>query len=228
MGKWLAAQEAVGDALALEVRDDPSIEHVRDVLGWLQMRPLAGVKVGLFDLDAISLPGHHAMLKVLEEPPAHARLVCVSSGSVLSTVWSRCHVVRFSELSRDEVCQALVGLGKLESVAQELSLVSGSVGDALAAEDMLAVRLDVMSYLGVLERHDRSSVWDIDEIWTRSHSRLLWRWCVEVSMGAPSVFRLADLDVARALGKMFIPLAQEVRSAVGFSPAAVALGLWRI
>lgn len=199
---------------------------VRDAISWLQTKPLQGAKVALFDLDAMETSSHHVILKILEEPPAHARIVCVSSGSVLATIRSRCHIIRFSLLRRDEVIEVLESLGKPESLAREMAKLSGSVTEVLRAEEMLASRMDVLTFLNVLERRDHGAIWDLDEVWTKEHSRLLWLWVLEASVGRPKIFKRADLELSRKLGKMVPKMAQRVRRGQ-FRPSD-ALGLWRL
>src|SRR5690606_23641033 len=116
------------------------------------------VKVVLIDFDRLSVSGQNALLKTLEEPPAHARLMGVAARAVLPTVWSRCHVVRFGPLSRDEVFEVLRSMGKPEMLARDLARVSGgSVERALLSEAVVMVRMDVVAYLATLAREDRGT-----------------------------------------------------------------------
>src|SRR5690554_6429923 len=77
VGKWLAVSE-VARSLSrsvMEIREG-GVTAVREAVDWLRVRPVADrVKVVLIDFDRLSVSGQNALLKTLEEPPAHARLM---------------------------------------------------------------------------------------------------------------------------------------------------------
>jgi DNA polymerase III subunit delta' len=88
----------------------------------------------------------NALLKVLEEPPARAILLLVSSapGRLLPTIRSRCRALPLAHLPEPEV-EGLLGDYAPELAPQERArlarLAEGSIGTALqlAAEDGIAV-----------------------------------------------------------------------------------------
>lgn len=213
----------------MEIREG-GVTAVREAVDWLRVRPVADrVKVVLIDFDRLSVSGQNALLKTLEEPPAHARLMGVAARAVLPTVWSRCHVVRFGPLSRDEVFEVLRSMGKPEMLARDLARVSGgSVERALLSEAVVMVRMDVVAYLATLAREDRGTVWIIAKRWTDQHTTGLWRWLVEALSDRAEVFSEGDLRLRHELGASRMrKLAGILTSAGRVDPAMVALQLWR-
>jgi DNA polymerase-3 subunit delta' len=100
----------------------------------------ARVKVYIID-DAHNLNAEssNALLKTLEEPPAHSVIILVSSKTSLlfKTVLSRCQIVRFYPLQRKELEKILKNDYGLDvSRAHFLSyFCEGRIGDALRLKD---------------------------------------------------------------------------------------------
>ena len=186
-----------------------------------------GKKVALVDLDALSVEAQNVLLKVLEEPPSYALLICSGSGTILSTVRSRCRVIRFSPLSDDEVAEVLRGLGRSEWMAEQMArMAGGSVAAALEMEKAVEARGRVLTFVDAVARRDRGALWGTMARWDGNHSRLLRQWCAEVVAGRPRSFTASELEPAARIG------ARQVRGLVrgmmdGLEPAAAALtGAW--
>ena len=113
------------------------VDRIRDLKRFMQLRPLSGGgKVGIVDdAHALTTAAQNALLKTLEEPPAHSLLILVAHNpdALLSTVRSRCQCVQFAPLPIEAVVQVLTtGCGLQPAVAQELAaLAEGSPGRAL-------------------------------------------------------------------------------------------------
>jgi DNA polymerase-3 subunit delta' len=131
------------------------IDQVRDLIGYLALRPVQGehrVAV-LRDADRMREEASNAILKTLEEPPGFALLILTSSRprALLPTIRSRCQEVRFGLLALDQVHEALSRAGYEPDDDQRAAafLSGGSVGqavqilesDALAAYAELAPRI---------------------------------------------------------------------------------------
>ena len=68
-------------------------------MGSQGLRPRGGADVrlcSLGDIERLQVEGANGLLKTLEEPPAHARLILIaeSMGAVLPTIESRCQLMR--------------------------------------------------------------------------------------------------------------------------------------
>lgn len=115
------------------------IEQVRAALDGAGYRPFEGRRrVIVFDrAENLVVPGQHALLKMLEEPPPASVLVLVTSrpASLLATVRSRCSLIRFGPLDAAAVAAVLVrdhDYSEREAAAIA-SQARGSVGLALDA-----------------------------------------------------------------------------------------------
>ncbi len=126
--KWIARENNEKGQL----RQDITVGQIRDLNKFFSLRPaMAGWRVGVIDaLDEANLSGLNALLKTLEEPPKNALLLLISHGTrtVLPTIRSRCHVLRFNRLSDSDTKRVLEGEGD----AFTASLAHGRPGYALS------------------------------------------------------------------------------------------------
>ncbi len=116
------------------------IEQIRELEHHIVYRPLIGTrKICLIDdADRMTLAAANALLKTLEEPPAHSLFVLISSrpSALPQTVRSRCHALRFAPPARTQVEAALILKRELPPEdARFLAMSTGSrIGDALLAD----------------------------------------------------------------------------------------------
>ncbi len=122
------------------------IGTIREMEHTLRLKPMEGrVKVAILDpADKLVEEAAHALLKILEEPPAltHLALLTLDAGQMLGTIRSRCQWVRFRPLPQSTVEQVLLRdrLGMTEEDARRAALQSeGSLSRAIAflEEDQL-------------------------------------------------------------------------------------------
>ncbi|ADG67185.1 DNA-directed DNA polymerase [Planctopirus limnophila DSM 3776] len=106
----------------------------------LSLKPLSGSrKIAIID-DAHLLndAGANAILKTLEEPPELAVLILVASTleTVLPTIRSRCHLVRFQQLGYEDIEALLSAEGSIETgMVKEVSQMCD--GSLSMAKEML-------------------------------------------------------------------------------------------
>ncbi len=138
------------------------IEQVRDVIDRSGYRPFEGRRrlAVIDEADAMTTEAQNSLLKLLEEPPPASVFVLVSAtpDALLPTVLSRCHRLRFGELSADDVAQALMRDHDFEEVKARAAAADagGSIGHALsAASDDVAEAREMARQL--LERAARAS-----------------------------------------------------------------------
>ncbi|MFN0052833.1 MAG: ATP-binding protein [Planctomycetales bacterium] len=103
----------------------------------LSLAPMAGGrKVAIIDdADLFNDASGNALLKTLEEPPAHALLILIASSPdlLLPTIRSRCQIVSFAPLAESDVRRLLVTTGLVErddEAAQVAHLADGSLETA--------------------------------------------------------------------------------------------------
>lgn len=113
-------------------------DQMRELQADMYARPNEGkVRVAILDgADRMNPEAGNRVLKLLEEPPAYAQLVLLTSNlsGVLPTLISRCQVVNFPPLGPDEVARVLqtrLGLAGPEAKLYA-ALSGGSIGRAAA------------------------------------------------------------------------------------------------
>lgn len=113
------------------------IDVITDLCEKLSLKPArGGRKVAVLDdVDLLNEEGANAFLKTLEEPPPGAVLILLATSveAQLSTIVSRCQILRFSELATKEVASLLLDLGVTNDPAEAQRLAewgTGSVGKA--------------------------------------------------------------------------------------------------
>ena len=115
------------------------IEQVREIEHQIMYRPLIGErKICLIDnADRMTIGAANALLKTLEEPPAHSLFLVISSrlAALPATIRSRCQALRFTTPARTQVEAALILKRELPPAeARFLAIISeGRIGEALNA-----------------------------------------------------------------------------------------------
>lgn len=123
-------------------------DELRDVLGRLAHKPVYGkdLCVLIDNLQALSVTSANTLLKTIEEPRDHVKLVLVSnSRDVLSTILSRCITVHFSELDEEQMVRFI------ESKGLQLPSLDGFA--ALGSPGLLSKVLSDTAVLEALTKH---------------------------------------------------------------------------
>lgn len=137
------------DLIEIDAASNTSVEDVRDLRDKINFAPNEGrYRVYIVDeVHMLSTAAFNALLKTLEEPPAHAIFVLATTEvhKIPATVLSRCQRHEFRRLSVDAIVSYLQsklaeeGLraeaGVLEMVARQ---ATGSLRDAISLLDQLA------------------------------------------------------------------------------------------
>lgn len=139
------------------------IEQIRELDHQLIYRPLIGQrKVCLIDeADRMTLGAANALLKTLEEPPAHSLILLVTSRpfALPATIRSRCQSLRFSAPARTQVEAALIMKREIPPAdARFLALVTEDrIGQALQA-DLGTTRAQQDEFCGLVSTKSLQSV----------------------------------------------------------------------
>ena len=172
-GRCTACTEIDGgrfvDYVEMDAASNRGVDEMTQLLERAVYAPTSGrFKVYVID-EVHQLSGHafNAMLKTLEEPPAHLKFVLATTDpqKVPVTVLSRCLQFNLKQMPRDVIAQHLQQVLKAESIAYEpeaLSLLaqaaSGSMRDALSLLDQAIAfgagrveAADARAMLGVVE-----------------------------------------------------------------------------
>jgi DNA polymerase-3 subunit gamma/tau len=136
------------DLIEIDAASNTSVEDVRDLRDRINFRPNQGrVKFYIIDeVHMLSTPAFNALLKTLEEPPAHARFVLATTEvhKVPATVLSRCQRHEFRRIPVATISDSLQHKCAEEGLAVEprvLDLIArqatGSLRDAISLLDQL-------------------------------------------------------------------------------------------
>jgi DNA polymerase-3 subunit delta' len=134
------------------------IGQIRELLATLSMKPFGlGLRVvPISEASAMNPPAANALLKILEEPPDRTVLIlmAVQTDSILSTIRSRCQVVRLAPLDPAYIQERIVtdtGLAGSSAVVVA-HLAQGSLNRALemASPQWLSRRAGLLKQISAL------------------------------------------------------------------------------
>ena len=137
------------DLIEIDAASNTSVDDVRDLRERINFSPNQGCyKVYIIDeVHMLSTAAFNALLKTLEEPPAHAIFILATTEvhKIPATVLSRCQRHEFRRIPVKEIIDNLKMLADEEKITAEpeaLSLVArqatGSMRDAISLLDQLA------------------------------------------------------------------------------------------
>ncbi len=139
------------DVVTFEVQEgkkEISVKSVRENRARLYQSPQSAPRMVAFipRMDRLNEEGFNALLKVMEEPPAHAVFVSVAENAarIPATIMSRSVHVRLGLVPQDQIAQALVSLGLTEKQAEQKAMAArGRPGVALGEDDPLGAYRDL-------------------------------------------------------------------------------------
>ena len=131
------------DIIELDAASNNGVDDVREIIEQVPYAPLLGkYKVYIIDeVHMLSTSAFNALLKTLEEPPAHVIFILATTDpqKVIPTVLSRCQRYNFSKISLYEIKKRLMNVLDAEDIpyeekaAEELSrMAEGGMRDALS------------------------------------------------------------------------------------------------
>lgn len=157
------------DVVEIDAASNRGIDEIRDLREKVRFVPTeAGMKVYIVDeVHMLTPEAFNALLKMLEEPPAHVVFVLATTEprKVLSTILSRCQRFDFHRIATADLIGRLKKVATSEKISIDepsLSLIAraahGSMRDAISTIDQLAaftdkkIKLDdVTALLGMVE-----------------------------------------------------------------------------
>lgn len=129
-----------------------TIDQVRDLQHQLSLKPYAAkLKTGIIlEAQRMTVEAQNALLKTLEEPPAHSVLIltALSTKNLLPTIVSRCQTVRL----RPEIDLEIESKEHQQAVEEFLQLLRSGSGERLAwVEENKKIINDQPSTLNMLD-----------------------------------------------------------------------------
>jgi DNA polymerase-3 subunit gamma/tau len=139
------------DVIEIDAASHTGVDNVRELIEHAQFRPTQ-MRVKVFIIDEVhmlSKAAFNALLKTLEEPPAHVMFILATTDieKVPSTIVSRTQRFDFKRIPAPQMAQALLAIVKDQKIklphAEQVieavvSQSEGSMRDALSRLDMVA------------------------------------------------------------------------------------------
>lgn len=149
---------------------DISVDQLREMQRELSLRPYeAPRKACIIDpAERLNISSANSLLKTLEEPPGNALIILLTenAGMLLSTVRSRCQLIRFAPLSPEHMLSLLERSGMApETAALVAPMSGGSLQKALELDnESLTLRREaVLSRVGQMNINRIATVFDAAE-----------------------------------------------------------------
>lgn len=164
------------DLIEVDAASNTQVDAMRDLLDNAQYAPTSGrFKVYIIDeVHMLSKSAFNAMLKTLEEPPAHVKFILATTDpqKVPVTVLSRCLQFNLRQMATSTIVEHLQNILNQEHIAFETTAIhliaraaAGSMRDALSLTDQAIAygnqtvnEVEVRSMLGAI---DQSYLYDI-------------------------------------------------------------------
>lgn len=206
------------DLIEVDAASRTRVEDTRELLDNVQYAPTRGrYKVYLIDeVHMLSTHSFNALLKTLEEPPAHVKFLFATTDpqKLPVTILSRCLQFNLTELTPSQISEHLARLLNEESIAfEEPSLrylgeaAKGSVRDALSLTDQAIAfsggELTVASVTAMLGTVDRSHVTMLLRSLSEGNAAPLLQLLDKVLTHSPNEIALLD-ETIRALHRLAV------------------------
>ena len=112
--------ESIYDVTEMDAASNNSVEDIRDVLNEVNYLPvMAKYRVYIIDeVHMLSTAAFNALLKTLEEPPAHVIFILATTEihKVPATILSRCQRYDFTKLTVEDIADALLEIAREENI----------------------------------------------------------------------------------------------------------------
>ena len=155
--------ETILDVVEMDAASNNGVENIRDIIDQVRYSTASSkYKVYIIDeVHMLSSGAFNALLKTLEEPPAHVIFILATTEihKVLPTILSRCQRFDFKNILSSDIASALNDIFKKENIDAESDAIeyiaelgNGSMRDALSiAEQCLAYKNNNLTYSDVTE-----------------------------------------------------------------------------
>jgi DNA polymerase-3 subunit gamma/tau len=160
------------DLIEIDAASHTGVDDVRQLIEGIKFSPVKS-KYKIFIVDEchqLSKSAANALLKTLEEPPAHAIFILATTEShkMIPTILSRCQKFDFKRLQVPEIIKKLEFISKKENVKFEesaLSLIAlNSRGSFRDAESLLDECMSFSGDKGIIKTEDIKELLGIVEV----------------------------------------------------------------
>ena len=135
------------------------IEQIREMQRKIIESPIISSKKVyiLDDADTLTREAQNCLLKTLEEPPNFATIILIGSNesSFLSTIKSRCTILKFDPIKNEEIEKFLKNKYELEGIPKSIiEASSGSIGKAEILKDKQELYESITQVINNIENQD--------------------------------------------------------------------------
>ena len=146
----------------LEIEPDGNnvkIEQIREMQRKIAEQPIISEKKVYIinEADTMTREAQNCLLKTLEEPPEFANIILIGANEAnfLSTIKSRCTIIKFNNIPDEEIKKYLEQKYELENVPKSIILASsGSIGKAEIIKDKQELYSAVDEVINNIEKMD--------------------------------------------------------------------------
>ena len=109
------------------------------------------------DADLMTTEAQNCLLKTLEEPPEFVTIILIGSkeSSFLSTIKSRCTIIKFSPIENEQIIEYLNKKYEIKNISEEmLEIFGGSIGkaeDLKDKEELFSNIIEIVEKIKIME-----------------------------------------------------------------------------
>ena len=134
------------------------IDQIREIQRKVVEKPIISrQKVYIIDdSDKMTPEAQNGLLKTLEEPPEYITIILIGSNenSFLSTIKSRCTILRFKDIKQEKIEKYLEEQGIYFKDKKILKACSGSIGKALQVKDKQEEYENIQDFIQNIKQKD--------------------------------------------------------------------------
>ena len=148
------------DFMMIEPQDGKvKIDQIREMQRKIVEQPIISTKKVYIidDADTMTREAQNCLLKTLEEPPEFANIILIGSNesSFLSTIKSRCTIIKFNPISDEQVKGYIKEKYELPEISESIILASsGSIGKAEILKDKQELFSSIDKVINNIEQMD--------------------------------------------------------------------------
>ena len=113
------------------------------------------------DADLMTTEAQNCLLKTLEEPPEFVTIILIGSkeNSFLSTIKSRCTIIKFQEIEDEQIKKYLIQNYGIENISEDmLAVFGGSLGKAEDLKDKTELFSNIIEIIHCIKKLDLPDV----------------------------------------------------------------------
>lgn len=154
------------------------IEQIRYLQQKIQEKPIISEKKVYIinDADLMTNEASNCLLKTLEEPPEFATIILIGNNenSFLTTIKSRCMIIKFENIKNEEIKEFLNKNYNLSNINENiLETFQGSIGKAISLKDKQEEYEKLQKMINDLDKKDIIDIIKLGEILYKSKEDIL-------------------------------------------------------